>query len=80
MVIALAVGMEWLDRLRRLNQQNNNDRGGKNTKRRRGDSRVDRLNEELKQSWSERNLPYAALQKGMQHTELVNNTTLLKQH
>jgi len=56
-VIALAVGMEWLDRLRRLNQQNNNDRGGKNTKRRRGDSRVDRLNEELKQSWSERNLP-----------------------
>ena len=56
-VIVLAVGMEWLDRWkRRCAIEKWNDR------RRRGDDNdVDRLNEELELSWSERNLPLAMM-------------------
>ena len=55
-VIVLAVGMEWLDRLKRRRQQQQQQqqrRGVKNN----GRDNVDRLNEELEQSWSQRNLP-----------------------
>jgi ATP/ADP translocase len=52
-VIGLAVGMEWLDRFKRLQQQQRNATANKS----RRDNTVDRLNEELEQSWSERNLP-----------------------
>ena len=53
-VIVLAVGMEWLDRLRR---QLNNTRQRGNMD---DDNDVDRLNQELEQSWADRNLPLSA--------------------
>jgi len=51
-VIVLALGMEWLDRLKRYQAAD---------KQRRRENAVDRLNEELEHSWSERNLPLSMM-------------------
>jgi ATP/ADP translocase len=60
-VIVLAIGMEWLDRLRRQQQQwhfnNTRQSGGVDDN---NDDIVDRINQELEQSWADRNLPLSA--------------------
>ena len=66
-VIVLALGMEWLDRMKRKQVVEN---------RKRRENNVDRLNEELEQSWSERNLPMRVVSSSLNYSESSSSSAI----